>query len=183
MAAALRVAPSGGGRGAPGTVPVTLATAWLSLVGGLLFWANAPILLGWQPRLVLSGSMQPGLAPGDVVLVSDVVEPRALLPGQVVLVDDPDLASGSYLHRVLRLEPGGRLVTKGDANRDEDHPPVTPDRVLGQMRAVVPSAGLPLVWVRQGEWLPLGLVGLATVGSLTAITSTAGRRGRGSRIP
>ena len=70
-----------------------------------------------------------------------IAEPRALVPGQVVLVDDPALPSGSYLHRVLRRDPDGRLVTKGDANRDEDHPSVPPDRVIGQMRAVVPSAG------------------------------------------
>lgn len=156
------------------TVAMAVATAWLSLLGGLLFWANAPMLVGWQPRLVLSGSMQPGLSPGDVALVAHVAEPRGLRPGEVVLVDDPELASGSYLHRVLRHDPGGALVTKGDANRDPDYPAVEPARVLGRMRAVVPAIGAPLIWLRQGSWVPLGQVGVATVLALAALT--LGRR-------
>lgn len=157
------------GRAVAGTPAMVVATAWLSLLGGLLFWANAPVLVGWTPRLVLSGSMEPGLSPGDVVLVAPVDEPRALRPGEVVLVSAPDLAAGSYLHRVVRHEPGGALVTQGDANRDEDFPAVTPDRVLGRMRAVVPSIGAPLIWARDRDWVPLGQVALATVLSVGAV--------------
>lgn len=156
------------------TAAMAVSTAWLSLLGGLLFWANAPMLVGWQPRLVLTGSMAPGLSPGDVALVDRVAEPRGLRPGEVVLVDDPELASGSYLHRVVRHDPGGALVTKGDANRDEDYPAVAPERVLGRMRAVVPSIGTPLIWARQRDWAPLGQVGVATV--LALATLTLGRR-------
>lgn len=158
------------------TIAMAVGTAWLSLLGGLLFWANAPMLVGWQPRLVLSGSMQPGISPGDVALVAEVAEPRGLRPGEVVLVADAELSSGSYLHRVVRREPGGALVTRGDANRDEDYPAVAPDRVLGRMRAVVPSIGAPVVWARHGNWAPLAQVGLATVLALAALTLTGPRR-------
>jgi signal peptidase I len=166
--------PPGTGR----TLAMVAATAWLSMLGGLLFWANAPALVGWQPRLVLSGSMRPGLSPGDVVLVAGVGDPRSLRPGEVVLVADPDLASGSYLHRVVRREAGGVLVTRGDANRDEDYPAVAADRVLGRMRAVVPAIGAPVVWLRDGDWGPLGQVAAVTVLSLGALTLTGRRPSR-----
>jgi signal peptidase I len=110
------------------------------------------------------------------VLVAGVDDPRTLRPGEVVLVADRDLASGSYLHRVVRREIDGALVTRGDANRDEDYPPVTADRVLGRMRAVVPAIGAPVVWLRHGDWGPFGRVALATVLSLGALSLTGRRR-------
>ena len=31
--------------------------AYLASVGGLLWWSHAPMLVGWQPKVVLTGSM------------------------------------------------------------------------------------------------------------------------------
>jgi signal peptidase len=139
-----------------------VAGTWTFLVIGLVWWANLPQVVGWTPRVVLSGSMLPSLAPGDVVLVGPVSDPRSLATGRLAVVRDDARAGGSYVHRVVRREPGGNLVTRGDANRVEDRPVVTPDRVLGEVRMVVPLAGLPSLWVGQRRFLPLVLVALGT---------------------
>ena len=162
-----------------------LAMAWLALTGGLLLWSVAPVTWGWQPRLVLSGSMQPDLHPGDVVLTSRLTDAASLGLGQVLAVRAPDLASGSYLHRLVRLEPGGLIVTRGDANPTDDFPAVPVDHVLGQARYVIPLVGRPLLWSRQGNPLPMIGVLLLTALALATLSRPAvgppgARAGRGS---
>lgn len=117
----------------------TAATTWLLFVGALAAWSVAPIAVGWHPVVVVSGSMEPHVHPGDVVLVDSRI--RAPRPGQVVLVRDPETSTGSKLHRVVRFDAEGRLVTKGDANPTEDTTPVDPSDVEGVARVLVPGAG------------------------------------------
>src|SRR4029078_3459207 len=100
---------------------VVLAGLWTSMLVGLLFWADAPMIGGWQPRVVLTGSMEPGIKPGDVVLMQRVSDPSTLPVGRVVVGRDDERDGGSYVHRVVRIE-GANLVTKGDANQSEDSP-------------------------------------------------------------
>ena len=95
-----------------------LAAAWLSFVAGLAFWSVLPSVFGWHPELVLTGSMQPAIAPGDIVLVAKA--PAPVPPGRIVLVADPERSTGTYLHRVMRYDDEGRAVTKGDANPTDD---------------------------------------------------------------
>jgi signal peptidase len=148
--------------------------AWLALAGSLAFWATAPSLLGWRPYVVLTDSMRPGLAPGDVALISHDAGPtqRPLRPGEIALVADADRKTGSRLHRFVRVEDDGRVVTKGDANHDEDSPSPA-SAVMGRTRLVVPSVGLPLIWLRHADYLPLGLV---VVGTWTAFVVVLRRR-------
>ncbi len=142
-----------------------VALGYLSAASSLLFWSHAPQLVGWQPRVVLTGSMLPSVRPGDVALIGSASVGRAALPpGRVVLVRDPGRSSGYYLHRVVRYDDQGRLVTRGDANASEDWPAVEPARVAGQLRLVVPAVGLPLLWWRDRNWpaLTVGAVGTWT---------------------
>src|SRR5690606_15671141 len=44
------------------------ARSVLATVAGLLVWTVLPMALGWQPAVVLSGSMEPAIRTGDVVL-------------------------------------------------------------------------------------------------------------------
>jgi hypothetical protein len=72
----------------------------------------------------------------------------------VALIQDDEREIGTRLHRFVRVEGDGRVVTKGDANFSEDSP-ATPAQVLGRTRLVVPSIGLPLVWLKHVALLPL----------------------------
>lgn len=155
-----------------------LAFAYLGAAGGLLWWAGVPRVVGWEPRVVLTGSMEPVLRPGDVVLVAPVtVSPKELPPGRVLLVDDPERPAGTYLHRLVRYDEAGLLVTRGDANASEDNPAVAPGRVLGQVRLAVPLVGLPSVWLRSGEVLPLVALTAGTWGAVVVGASALRRPG------
>lgn len=154
------------------------SVAYISALGGLLWWSNAPMLVGWQPKVVLTGSMMPVIRPGDVALIGPGdAHGKGLPPNRIVLIEDATRDSGTYLHRVVRYEADGRLVTKGDANPTEDHPAVDPDRVLGQMRLLVPVVGRPVVWLHAKRY-PLLAGSLAL--TWAAIAAALAVRGNGS---
>jgi len=133
---------------------VATARAIVTLVLTLAFWAAAPAALGWMPTTVMTASMSPAIEPGDVV-VSRPVPREALLPGRVVLATDPDRGDRLRLHRVAEVGAEGELVTKGDANPAADSTPLRPDAVLGIGVLRVPVIGLPIVWGRTGQVVPL----------------------------
>lgn len=114
-------------------------------VATFLIWAFAPLMAGWSPIVVTSGSMSPTIRPGDVV----VVAPPSADPRGVVVFED---VNGDLVtHRVDAVLDDGRLRTKGDANAVPDSELLTRGRVFGEGRLLVPLTGLPTVWLRQGR--------------------------------
>ncbi len=61
---------------------------WLWFLAGCLLVTLIPILFGWRPYVVESGSMEPRIKVGDVVLASPEHDPETLL-GHVAIFDDP----------------------------------------------------------------------------------------------
>ena len=95
-----------------------LTSAVLVLVGVGL----GPRLGYYRSLTVISGSMQPAFAPGDVVIVTP--EPvRDVRPGQVITYAIPVGDHHVETHRVVRVLRRGDhpvVVTKGDANATAD---------------------------------------------------------------
>jgi signal peptidase len=141
-------------------VAATLARGLVALLLGLAFWAAAPAVVGWQPTTVMTGSMMPRVAVGDVVIARPIEEAR-LAPGQVLLFDDPDREGALRLHRVDSTAPDGMLVTKGDANASADSSEVPPADVHGIGVLRVPYIGMPIVWLHDGDTAHAVLAGLA----------------------
>lgn len=148
-----------------GALARMLAVAVLAVVGGLVFWSVAPHLAGLQSHAVVSGSMQPQIMSGDVVLTQPL-ESRAVQPGQVVLFTDPGRSGSLLLHRLVTFRDNGDLVTRGDANQSADSSPVPPSDVRGLARLRVPFVGLPVLWRQQGR---LDLIATVAVGFVAAI--------------
>jgi signal peptidase I len=132
----------------------TVGRIWLWFVAGCLAVTIIPMLFGWRPYVIQSGSMQPRIKVGDIVIASPNHDPKILL-GHVTVFHDPDFPDRMKTHRVIKINKDGRLVTKGDANPTADSQPVRLDRVVGIGRLMVRWAGLPLVWAHTGKWLYL----------------------------
>ncbi len=135
---------------------------WLWFVVGCIAVTLVPMLFGWRPYVIQSGSMQPRIKVGDIVLASPNHNPAQLL-GHVTVFQDPDFPNTDRMktHRVVSIDKDGRLVTKGDANQSVDSVPVSVGKVMGIGRLMVRWAGLPLVWAHTGKWLYLFLFGLS----------------------
>ncbi|MCW2539142.1 MAG: peptidase signal peptidase [Frankiales bacterium] len=139
-----------------------------AVVGSLVLISVVPALFGWRSVNVLSGSMAPRIHPGDVIAVAHIV-PAELHPGQVVLVRERADGDRMVMHRFVRFTPTGDLITKGDANREVDSSPVPPQDLLGLPRLRVPWIGLPAIWWRAHQTLPLALLasGAGIAGAIT----------------
>lgn len=146
--------------GWPALVVSVAARAILSVLISLLCWSLAPVALGWHPTVVMTGSMRPELAPGDVV-VSRPVASQQLAVGQVLLVDSPDRPGELRLHRLVRFSPDGTLVLRGDANRTADSSPVARSAVHGVGALHIPFVGRPFLWAATGQSGPLVSTALA----------------------
>jgi signal peptidase len=92
--------------------------------------------------VVLSGSMEPEISPGDVVIVGDAT-PDQIERGDVVTFQQAD-AEVPTTHRVVDVtqrEDGVAYTTKGDANEDADPQPVRHSQVIGEVTYVIPLIG------------------------------------------
>jgi signal peptidase I len=147
-----------------------LARTWLWFVAGCLVITLLPLLVGWRPYVVTTGSMEPRIGVGDVVIAAPESDPEALL-GRVVVFDDQNVVDRVTVHRAIGLNDDGTLTTKGDANATADTAPLPLDDVRGLGRLLVMFVGLPLVWLQTGQWLPL----LVLLASLLVATWFVGR--------
>ena len=161
----------------PAAVLHVVVAAVLVAVAGLVFLALAPRLVGFQGHVVVSGSMEPRLAPGDVVLTRPVL-PQDLQPGQVLLFPDPEGADRLVLHRLVSFDERGDLVTRGDANQSNDTTHVPAASVIGQAQLRVPYVGLPAYWRLTGQWGQMGLLAaLLAAATVSTVTPATGPRG------
>jgi signal peptidase len=103
-----------------------------------------PRLAGAHAYAILTGSMQPTLPPGTLVVVKPT-DPDSIGIGSVITYQ---LESGKptvVTHRVVAqgVDGHGHFVywTKGDANSAVDQPPVRPVQVRGRLWYSVPYAG------------------------------------------
>jgi signal peptidase I len=136
-----------GARVAPRPLARRLPSA-LSWVGtGALFAVLLALLgvraLGLSPLVEQTGSMEPVLHPGDVLLARSV--PAAeIVRGEVVTFAHPTVPGRTLTHRVVRIERlGGQLAftTRGDANRAPEHWTIGPQGHVGRLAARVPAVG------------------------------------------
>ena len=143
-------------RGWAELVRTSTARAALAMIGCLVVWSLLPALLGWTPRVILSGSMEPRVHVGDVIVTREVPS-ATLAKGQVVTVTDPDHPDKTRTHRLVRRDDDGTLVTKGDANRVADSSHITVDDVLGVGVLRIPFVGRPAYWIAQRNWAALAI--------------------------
>lgn len=145
-----------------GTI-ISLLSWVIIIVFGVLFAStflgNFPIQ-GTRSLVVLSGSMEPTIRIGDIIIVrpkesygkNDTVTFRST-DGRIVT------------HRIVEEKKDGNktvFTTKGDANRSEDQDTITQGDILGTVVLVVPKIGYAAEFSR--TWMGFALfVGIPVV--------------------
>ena len=104
-------------------------------VNALRIGGNAvPMPFGVGAAVVLSGSMEPELSVGDLLIVLDSSSYEI---GDVVVYQDGNIA---VTHRIVRFSNEEEIVTQGDANNTEDDP-ISAEAIKGEVVAVIPFVG------------------------------------------
>ncbi len=153
-------------------VLVTVARAYRASLLTLVLVAVAPLLLGWSSFVIRSGSMEPGLAVGDVVVAQPLGGDAVVDVGRVCVFDDPTTADRLLVHRVVERRDDGTYTSAGDANEVTDTTAVERDAIHHQATLLAPLVGLPTTWFQEGRYLPLVAWALLT----TALLAVSFRR-------
>ena len=129
----------------------------LACVAPFVIYAAPVVIGGDHSFVVLSGSMQPAMAPGDVVVVEETNP--ATIDEETVITFVRAEEDAPTTHRVVDVRrQDGRLAfeTKGDANEDPDPELVPAGNVLGTVTLTIPLIG----HVIQFANTPLGFLAL-----------------------
>lgn len=121
-------------------------------------------LFGVDLYIVKSGSMQPAIEKGSVVLARGT-SMEHVETGDIVTFHHPFQPKALVTHRVVQIEAKNNrqvLTTKGDANAVPDGWRVTADQLVGKEFATIPFVGFVLVFVHSPPVL-IGMVVVAAV--------------------
>jgi len=142
---------------------VNIILIWVIVTAVLFFML--PHFWGWRFDAVLSGSMEPTLHVGGVILIKPV-EPTDINAGDIIAFRDGEI---TITHRVIEVitdssEPS--FITKGDANKTVDRSPIPATNVVGEVFFNLPYLGYLAAFIKRplGFLLVIFLPGLAIIG-------------------
>ena len=112
---------------------ITALVLFLSLTIQITDW------LGYRPYRILTGSMEPTLEPGEIVLID--TKDREISVGEILAFSE---GSQVVIHRVQKMEADGEYRTKGDANPTEDFDTVKEPEIIGTLK--IQMGELTSIW-------------------------------------
>lgn len=137
-------------------VPILVVNCIL-LFKGATNQDEVPSVGGVVPFIVLSGSMEPEIQAGDLIICRQTPA-SDVNTGDVISFFDPDGNGTSVVsHRVTAIatDATGQPVftTKGDANNVDDATPVTADKVIGVYQFRIPGLGNVAMFMQSTQGL------------------------------
>lgn len=142
---------------------------FLIAVGGL-FVASYVGVGGLSIKIVQSGSMEPAIKTGSIVVVKPA-ETYAI--GDIITFGEDTRKKVPTTHRILdvrAIEGGYLFTTKGDANEDTDTKEVRSGEIIGKVQFAVPYVGYVIDFTRK----PLGFILLVGVPAAVIIFDELG---------
>lgn len=118
-----------------------------------------PTMLGFKIMTILTGSMEPVLDPGDLIVVKSV-DPMKVKVNDVITYKNSQ--NTMITHRIvdLNLREGEVFFeTKGDANNVRDEGNVQSDQLVGSLLFSIPKAGYLVIFLKS----PTGLAMLLAI--------------------
>lgn len=126
----------------------TMVFGYLSIVR--LMGSPLPMIGGWGSAIVTSGSMEPNIPTGSLVLIA---QQEAYTPGDVITYQD----EGTLVTHRLQEMTSDAIVTRGDAN-DTDDAPIQKEQICGTVMWIIPGFGSALLEIKSQVWM-LGAAG------------------------
>jgi signal peptidase len=121
----------------------------MGLILGLAAVMGGALAVGYSIRTVMSGSMEPSIGTGDLV-VNRPIPPLDARVGDVVTFEAPG-ESHLITHRVRKIQVRGfsvGFVTRGDANTGVERWSVQRDGRIGKVEHRLPKLGYAMAQVR-----------------------------------
>ncbi|MBP9718886.1 MAG: signal peptidase I [Candidatus Levybacteria bacterium] len=114
---------------------------WVCLISLLLIAittisANSHLFGGYKSLLVQSGSMEPAIMTGDIIVIQ---KQPGYLKNDVITFTSQD--NRIVTHRIIGQQNEQRFLTKGDANRSSDSDVISQNDVIGKVVFIIPKLG------------------------------------------
>jgi signal peptidase I len=139
---------------------VAAGVAVVALLGVVVIVLVLPLVTGGSARAVRSGSMEPALSTGSLVL-DRPVSASSLRVGDIATYVRSDHEFVTHRIVAIRHGAGGETFTfRGDANRTADPAPVSAADIRGKVWFHVPQLGMIGSRLAHAKWV---LIGLAVV--------------------
>jgi signal peptidase len=123
-------------------------SAAAGMIVALVLAAAVPTVFGGRSFSVMSGSMEPNISTGDLIVTLPIA-PGAAASGDVITFTDPTRPERLLTHRVASSARAGedfRFVTKGDANDTVERWSVPADGRLGRVVLRLPKLGYVMTY-------------------------------------
>lgn len=124
-------------------LPIILVLIFLvALVSGL-----------FKYKLIAIGSesMTPTIKKGDAVIIQKISKEKFLRleEGNIIAFRQDGRIIVHRINKITLQQDSIKIITKGDANKEEDNYEITYDNLEGIINLKIPYIGLPTIWVRE----------------------------------
>lgn len=127
-----------------------------------------PKVIGLNPYIVESGSMEPLIPTGGIAYIN--TKDTDVNVGDVVTYRIEGLDQEKLVtHRIIR-EEDGKFIMQGDANDSEDQNPVSKDQIIGTYSYSIPKLGF--IFAKQDKLIPLIVLWIVGLNVLAMIART-----------
>lgn len=130
-----------------GTLCLILLINLWQLFSRIILKDKISLVFGYTQVTVMSGSMEPVISAGDVLIIHAEDEYKA---EDIVTFWRDDML---VTHRLIEESEQG-WITKGDYNNAVDSQLVQKDQIIGKVIAIIPYLGLVILYLRT----PLGIL-------------------------
>lgn len=112
-----------------------------------------PSFCGWKPFIVLSGSMETEIFPGDLVIVKEV-DADTLKKDDIVAFQEDNIVITHRIIDIVEVNGEKRYITKGDNNNTKDNGFVVEKQIEGLYQFKISGLGNLAVFIQT----PIGMV-------------------------
>lgn len=98
---------------------------------------------------IASGSMQPSINKGDVVIIDQEYKVDKLKKGQVIAYKYDGIIVVHRLADIIKIDNKYYIYSKGDANESKDEYIIYENMIMGVVNTRIPYIGLPTVWLSE----------------------------------
>lgn len=132
-----------------------LTLSILTLLAIYVISSNFNIIKGYKTFLVQSGSMEPAIMTGDIVVIKNQTDYEL---NDVITFSNN--SSRIVTHRIHEIDKKEEIkyYTKGDANKTGDEDYIAKDQILGKVVLVVPRLGYLLSFAKTTNGLIILLI-------------------------
>ena len=127
------------------------------IIQSILYPNKTPSVLGLKTYIIASGSMEPTLKVGDIVLIKEISSTN-LKENDIISFQKDNTIITHRIHKILKLDEKVKFQTKGDHNQSIDSDLVEESNIEGKMIIKIPYIGKILVFLVRKEVMAIVIV-------------------------